>query len=119
MKANSCSPSPLPHCLVAAKGPDLASLKGCRPNGGIVREVGSATVENAAPAPVTPPVCGTEFDEIPLSDMPKPIAQRLFESKATVPHFYLDVECRDGGKVLSWCLTGNTWGLKWENSKTY
>ncbi|MQT72232.1 pyruvate dehydrogenase complex dihydrolipoamide acetyltransferase, partial [Pseudomonas sp. FSL R10-0071] len=34
------------------------------------------------------------FDEIPHSGMRKTIARRLVESKATVPHFYLDVEIR-------------------------
>jgi pyruvate dehydrogenase E2 component (dihydrolipoamide acetyltransferase) len=87
--------SPLARRLAAAKGLDLTSLKGSGPNGRIVkRDVEVAPAANAAPVHVAPPLSATDFDEIPHSSMRKTIARRLVESKATVPHFYLDVECR-------------------------
>lgn len=87
--------SPLARRLAAAKGLDLTSLKGSGPNGRIVkRDVEAAPAASAAPAPVATAVSATDFDEIPHSSMRKTIARRLVESKATVPHFYLEVECR-------------------------
>jgi len=88
--------SPLARRLAAAKGLDLASLKGSGPNGRIVkRDVEAASAAPVAPAPViAAAVSGPAFDEIPHSGMRKTIARRLVESKATVPHFYLDVEIR-------------------------
>ncbi len=87
--------SPLARRLAAAKGLDLASLKGSGPNGRIVkRDVEAAPVAGAAPASAPTPVSTIDFDEVPHSSMRKTIARRLVESKATVPHFYLDVECR-------------------------
>ncbi len=85
--------SPLARRLAAAKGLDLASLKGSGPNGRIVkRDVEAVAVAAAVAAPTS--VSTVDFDEIPHSSMRKTIARRLVESKATVPHFYLDVECR-------------------------
>jgi pyruvate dehydrogenase E2 component (dihydrolipoamide acetyltransferase) len=34
-----------------------------------------------------------EFNEIPLTNIRKVIASRLVESKTTIPHFYLSIEC--------------------------
>jgi pyruvate dehydrogenase E2 component (dihydrolipoamide acetyltransferase) len=85
--------SPLARRLAAAKGLELASLKGSGPNGRIVkRDVESATVASAVAAAT--PAALVDFAEIPHSSMRKTIARRLVESKATVPHFYLELECR-------------------------
>ena len=87
--------SPLARRLAAAKGLDLTRLEGSGPNGRIVkRDVEAATVVAAAPIPAPTPVSTSDFDEIPHSSMRKTIARRLVESKATVPHFYLELECR-------------------------
>ncbi|MNM37943.1 Dihydrolipoyllysine-residue acetyltransferase component of pyruvate dehydrogenase complex [compost metagenome] len=87
--------SPLARRLAAAKGLDLASLQGSGPNGRIVkRDIELALVAGAAPAPAPTPVSSPDFDDIPHSGMRKTIARRLVESKATVPHFYLELECR-------------------------
>ena len=48
-------------------------------------------VVEAPPTPVireTPAVSEADFEEIPLTPMRKVIAQRLQESKSTIPHFY-------------------------------
>ncbi|MCB2101868.1 MAG: 2-oxo acid dehydrogenase subunit E2, partial [Rhodobacterales bacterium] len=45
----------------------------------------------AAPPPAAP---GQTYTEVPNSTMRKVIASRLTESKQTVPHFYLSVDCQ-------------------------
>lgn len=84
--------SPLAKRIAAEKGLDLKLVQGSGPNGRIVRaDVERAGVKPvAAPAPV---VAGDAYDAIPNSNMRKVIARRLSESKQTVPHFYLSVDC--------------------------
>ncbi|GLT00078.1 dihydrolipoyllysine-residue acetyltransferase component of pyruvate dehydrogenase complex [Sphingobium jiangsuense] len=99
--------TPIARRIAAAKGIDLASVKGTGPNGRIVK----ADIENlgaapaaaaAAPAPAAAsapaPVAAQDFG-IPhvaekLSNMRKTIARRLTESKQQVPHIYLTVDIR-------------------------
>lgn len=100
--------SPLARRLAAQRGLDLHALTGSGPNGRIVRrdvEAASATppaMQAAAPEPVATPATqatptmartGDSFTEIPHSNMRRTIARRLTESKTTVPHFYLSVDC--------------------------
>lgn len=108
--------SPLARRMAANAGLDIAAISGSGPHGRVVkRDVeaaiagGGATAAPAAapvaaqppavvdqaapPAPTPAPVPGQEFDEVPHSNMRKVIAQRLSESKQTVPHFYLTVDC--------------------------
>ncbi|KAG0291647.1 pyruvate dehydrogenase complex dihydrolipoamide acetyltransferase component (E2) [Linnemannia gamsii] len=51
----------------------------------------------AVPAPVAPG--SAAYNDIPVTNMRKIIAQRLSESKQTVPHYYVTVEC-EMDKVL-------------------
>ncbi|KAG0311156.1 pyruvate dehydrogenase complex dihydrolipoamide acetyltransferase component (E2) [Linnemannia gamsii] len=51
----------------------------------------------AAPAPAAP--ASAAYTDIPVTNMRKIIAQRLSESKQTVPHYYVTVEC-EMDKVL-------------------
>lgn len=101
--------TPVARRIAAAKGIDLAAIKGSGPNGRIVK----ADVENAsasapaaapsasaaaAPAPASAPITAQDFG-IPhvaekLSGMRKTIARRLTESKQQVPHIYLTVDVR-------------------------
>ena len=102
--------SPLARRMAQQAGLDLANVAGSGPNGRIVKrdiEAALASVTSAAsnvPAPeaVPSPIAsgpmleeGLEpaFDFEPASTMRKVIAQRLAESKQTVPHFYLTVDC--------------------------
>ncbi len=106
--------SPLARRMAADAGIDIAAISGSGPHGRVVkRDVeaaiaggGAAAAPAAAPAAAQPPavveqakppapapVPGQEFDEVPHSNMRKVIAQRLSESKQTVPHFYLTVDC--------------------------
>ncbi|SDO44794.1 pyruvate dehydrogenase complex dihydrolipoamide acetyltransferase [Pseudomonas jinjuensis] len=93
--------SPLARRLAREQGVDLATLQGSGPHGRIVKR----DVEGARPAPTTPAavvepvvpatnIAAVDYDEIPHSNMRRTIARRLTESKASVPHFYLKVECR-------------------------
>ncbi|WP_439683722.1 pyruvate dehydrogenase complex dihydrolipoamide acetyltransferase [Cupriavidus oxalaticus] len=98
--------SPLARRLAAQRGLDLATLAGSGPNGRIVRrDVEAARAEaptatlTATPAPAAArpaPVrdAGEDFIEIPHSNMRRTIARRLAESKSTIPHFYLSVDCQ-------------------------
>ena len=84
-------------------GVDLSTVQGSGPGGRIVREDVIAAGKSAPPkqpaaatTPATPkaPVFtpALEDKKIPLSGMRKAIATRLFESKTTIPHFYLQAE---------------------------
>ncbi|PZU57572.1 MAG: pyruvate dehydrogenase complex dihydrolipoamide acetyltransferase [Sphingobium sp.] len=99
--------SPLARRIAEAKGVDIASVTGSGPNGRVVKadlEGASAKPAAAAPAasataaPVAAPVAAPAPEGIPaetvkLSGMRKTIARRLTESKQTVPHFYLTLDC--------------------------
>lgn len=98
--------SPLAKRLAKQNQLNLAELSGSGPHGRIVKrdieqalsQVASTvaapieTASVAATAPVAVDVA-TDYEDIPLSNMRKTIARRLTESKSTVPHFYLNVEC--------------------------
>ena len=85
-------------------GIDLAQLKGSGPHGRIVKSDIEAALKGGAPAAAgalpqgTPgkafaDTFGIPYRQEPLSGMRKVIAQRLTESKQTVPHFYLTIDC--------------------------
>lgn len=95
--------SPLAKRLAQQNQLNLAELDGSGPRGRIVKRDIELALEQAIAqvvetAQVNSPVAPTatvvaEYDEIALSNMRKTIARRLTESKSTVPHFYLNVEC--------------------------
>ena len=94
--------SPLARRMAAQAGLDLATLTGSGPRGRIVkRDIETALAAAPAPAPEAPrpaaaaPAApeGAAVTEVPNSGMRKTIARRLAESKQTVPHFYLTVDC--------------------------
>lgn len=98
--------SPLARRLAAQRGVDLSRLQGSGPGGRIVKiDVERAQAAAPAPAPASAPVAAapaaapagsgaSAFTEVPHSSMRRTIARRLAESKSTIPHFYLTVECR-------------------------
>ncbi len=108
--------TPLARRLAAEKGVDLATLKGSGPRGRIVKAditSGAATPAHRPSSQSTPPqkpasapasggidakqladALGMSYTEIPNDNVRRTIARRLLESKQTVPHFYLTVECR-------------------------
>ncbi len=95
--------SPLARRIASQEGLDIATLTGSGPNGRIVKrdvEAALAAGVTAAPAAQSPapaaapaPATGA-YTEVENSTMRKVIASRLSESKQTVPHFYLTVDCR-------------------------
>lgn len=108
LKQDRIFASPLARRIAEQKGVDLKLIKGTGPNGRIVRadvESAGASGPASAPRPVLGSGAGMEakvladklgmaYDAIPNSGMRKVIARRLSESKQTVPHFYLTVDCR-------------------------
>jgi pyruvate dehydrogenase E2 component (dihydrolipoamide acetyltransferase) len=98
--------SPLARRLANQAGITLNSLAGSGPRGRIVRldveralqqtPAATSTVEITSPDAAISSQGGadTSVKRIPNSGMRKTIARRLCESKQTIPHFYLTVDCR-------------------------
>jgi pyruvate dehydrogenase E2 component (dihydrolipoamide acetyltransferase) len=110
--------SPLARRIAKDAGIDIASIDGSGPHGRIVEQdvksaLAGGTAKRAAPA-VQAPAAGARpalptgmsdevikklfepgsFTEVPHDGMRKTIARRLAEAKATIPHFYLSLDCR-------------------------
>ncbi|MEX0923827.1 MAG: pyruvate dehydrogenase complex dihydrolipoamide acetyltransferase [Rhodovibrionaceae bacterium] len=109
--------SPLARRMAKQAGLDLAKLDGSGPHGRIVKADIEAALDGKAPekaaaeapagAPAAPAkaasagptgkafadALGLEYEFEPLSKMRKTIAARLSESKQSVPHFYLTIDC--------------------------
>ncbi|XP_055792932.1 dihydrolipoyllysine-residue acetyltransferase component of pyruvate dehydrogenase complex, mitochondrial-like [Salvelinus fontinalis] len=106
--------SPLAKKLAAEKGIDLAQVSGSGPDGRVTRKdietfvppkaapaapVAAAPPSPASHAPTSPPgvarahpgPTGT-FTDVPISNIRRVIAQRLMQSKQTIPHYYLSVD---------------------------
>ncbi|MBT4934613.1 MAG: pyruvate dehydrogenase complex dihydrolipoamide acetyltransferase [Rhodospirillaceae bacterium] len=93
--------SPLARRIAEQAGLDLGGVTGSGPNGRIVKRDVEGAVSGGVPAiaptaTAAPAVVeGTGgYTEVPNSTMRKIIASRLLESKQTVPHFYLSVDCQ-------------------------
>src|SRR6516164_5748514 len=110
--------SPLACRMAQQAGLDLGAIRGSGPQGRIVKSDIEAALPlgRAAPAPapvqlaampqLAPPVApvlskervaalagNPPYTERPLNAMRRVIARRLTESKQTVPHFYLTIDC--------------------------
>lgn len=105
--------SPLAKRLAAEKGIDLSTVKGTGPHGRIVKDdldgakagarPSAATSSAASSAPRAPSagvdakkqsdLLGMSYTELPNNSIRKVVATRLLESKQTIPHFYLTVDC--------------------------
>ncbi len=106
--------SPLARRMAQQAGLDLGTIRGSGPQGRVVksdieaalsaaRAAPMAAVPMARPAEPTAPVLSKErvaalagnppYTERPLNAMRRAIARRLTESKQTVPHFYLTIDC--------------------------
>lgn len=100
--------SPLAKRIANQNNVNLSGVKGSGPNGRIVKadveqamkSGGASTGRSAAPmaqgvdARALADAYGMEYEPVKNSGMRKVIAKRLLESKQTVPHFYLTVECQ-------------------------
>lgn len=103
--------SPLARRIANEKGIDLSGVKGTGPHGRIVREdlegakAGARPASNAVTSSASRPassgmdakkqadLLGMAYTEIPNNSIRKVVASRLLESKQSVPHFYLTVDC--------------------------
>uniref|UniRef100_A0A8C1MN83 Acetyltransferase component of pyruvate dehydrogenase complex n=1 Tax=Cyprinus carpio TaxID=7962 RepID=A0A8C1MN83_CYPCA len=102
--------SPLAKKLAAEKGIDIAQVTGTGPDGRVTRKdidsfvppkptpTPAAAPTPAAPTPSSPAApafaavpTGT-FTDIPTSNIRRVIAQRLMQSKQTIPHYYLSID---------------------------
>jgi pyruvate dehydrogenase E2 component (dihydrolipoamide acetyltransferase) len=93
--------SPLARRIAAMNGLDVTQIKGTGPKGAVVKaDVETAIQTRQATAPVqqtvsSPPLpTATDADDVeqPFNKMRQVIANRLLESKQTIPHFYLMTE---------------------------
>jgi pyruvate dehydrogenase E2 component (dihydrolipoamide acetyltransferase) len=89
--------SPLAKKLAQEQGVDVAHVSGTGPGGRVVAtdvktwspvKPSQASVKSVAP----PPVPASAFEDIELTSMRKTIANRLTQSKQTIPHYYLTTE---------------------------
>ena len=101
--------SPLARRIAADAGIDIGAISGSGPHGRVVKRDVDAAIAGgvaapaaapsaappapAAPAPAQLPVVAGGYTEVPHNNMRKTIARRLQESKQTVPHFYVTMEC--------------------------
>ncbi|HMU68362.1 MAG TPA: pyruvate dehydrogenase complex dihydrolipoamide acetyltransferase [Chitinophagales bacterium] len=91
--------SPLAKKIAKEKGLDLHAISGSGPEGRIIKKdveqanpIAVEQTESAKPQINFAPVAGVEsYEEVPVSQMRKVIAQRLSQSKFTSPHFYLSI----------------------------
>ncbi|XP_039206478.1 dihydrolipoyllysine-residue acetyltransferase component of pyruvate dehydrogenase complex, mitochondrial [Crotalus tigris] len=100
--------SPLAKKLAAERGIDLSQVKATGPEGRITKkDIDSFVPSKVAPAPAPGAVPAVArgvaaaaptgvFTDIPISNIRKVIAQRLMQSKQTIPHYYLSVDINMG-----------------------
>jgi pyruvate dehydrogenase E2 component (dihydrolipoamide acetyltransferase) len=100
--------SPLAKRIAAQMGIDLSTVRGSGPHGRIVKAdlgAGASAAPRAKPAQPQAPAAlpggknladllGMKYTPLPNNNIRKVVAKRLVESKQTVPHFYLTIECR-------------------------
>lgn len=84
------SASPLARRIAAIEGVSLANITGTGPHGRIIKaDIISAGGQSKGRIFRH----AEEFRSVPNNNMRKIIAKRLLESKLTVPHFYLGIDC--------------------------
>ncbi len=106
--------SPLARRVAKDAGVELAAVSGTGPHGRIIRKDVEAAIASGVKAPAKPTASATapqvavsgasdeatlkmfeegSYELVPHDGMRKVIARRLMESKLTVPHFYLTIDC--------------------------
>jgi len=82
--------SPLAKRIAGLEGISLANIVGSGPHGRIVKNDVLSAAKSSKGAIRRD---NEEYRLVPNNNMRKVIAKRLLESKLTVPHFYLSIEC--------------------------
>lgn len=92
--------SPLARRLSTEQGINLTGVTGSGPNNRIIKAdvLSAAEKQKQAPkpsaaAPTAVPPARAGYKDIPHSSIRKIIAERLLQSKQTIPHYYLTVDC--------------------------
>lgn len=90
--------SPLARRLATQLGVEIGQIKGSGPSGRVIKKDVEASCAQTADAAILPSISSSEpenmnWSEIPHSNMRRTIARRLTESKSTIPHFYLSMDC--------------------------
>ena len=106
--------SPLARRVAKDAGVELAAVSGTGPHGRIIRKDVEAAIASGVKAPAKPTASAAaplaavsgasdeatlkmfeegSYELVPHDGMRKTIARRLMESKLTVPHFYLTIDC--------------------------
>ncbi|XP_063291707.1 dihydrolipoyllysine-residue acetyltransferase component of pyruvate dehydrogenase complex, mitochondrial [Pelobates fuscus] len=103
--------SPLAKKLASEKGIDIKQVKGTGPDGRITKKdidafvppkvtaAPAAAVPTQAVTPSSPAVAAVPtgvFTDVPISNIRRVIAQRLMQSKQTIPHYYLSIDINMG-----------------------
>lgn len=83
--------SPLARKIAEIEGINLGSVAGSGPHGRVIK----ADLQNAKPSSVKNTLFRNPVESrmVPNNNVRKIIAKRLVESKQTIPHFYLSIEC--------------------------
>jgi pyruvate dehydrogenase E2 component (dihydrolipoamide acetyltransferase) len=85
--------SPFAQKMALEKGLDINAVNGTGPSGRVI----AADVNEYTPAKTiaqaVAPTASAAFADLPTTQVRKIIAKRLTESKQTIPHYYVSVEC--------------------------
>ncbi len=90
--------SPLAKKIAAQSGVNLANISGSGPHGRIIKSdilAAQSSSNNCEQNLINSKLSRNteEYRAVPNSNVRKIIAKRLLESKQTIPHFYLSIEC--------------------------
>ncbi|MFY9589583.1 pyruvate dehydrogenase complex dihydrolipoamide acetyltransferase [Rickettsia endosymbiont of Halotydeus destructor] len=93
-KQKSIFASPLARRLAAIDNISLENIKGTGPHGRIIKkDILEASTTSVKSNEKTISRNAEEYYLVPNNNIRKIIAKRLLESKQTIPHFYLSIEC--------------------------
>lgn len=85
--------SPLARKIAAQNNLDLLEIVGTGPYGRIIKDDIMNILNKQQPVQPADEIAQCNSSDIQISSMRKVIAQRLLQSKTTIPHFYLTLDC--------------------------